>query len=165
MRKVIAAAFGAAFFLLAATPAAGDETGGSSAGAAAVRVSSARAGAAATTHRAGDLIVYRFACHDGPAMVEIARTGGSAVVAAGLMAAGRCFDNRAGAIAARLEAWIAGPFTAQGATSPASVWRVVDQFGDTEFVWIGDAGGRHAPSAGASETPGGVSAAEEARSI
>ena len=71
----------------------------------------------------------------------------SSAFAAVLVARGTCFRN-SGPIAARLEAWVAGPYPpddgrgARGA--PGSVWRVADQFGDTEYVWINDSGGRHA---------------------
>ncbi len=94
----------------------------------------AAGGEASTTHRAGDLVVYRFACHDAEDMIAIAERGA-------------CFRN-SGPIAARLEAWVAGPYPpdygrdARGASG--SVWRVTDQFGDTEYVWINDLGGRHA---------------------
>ena len=119
----------------------------------------------ATTHRAGDLVVYRFACHAAEDMIAIAERarlpslgqpgkprqpggrGGANELAAVLVEQGQCFQNRT-CIAARLEAWIAGPYPpeyGQGARGPpGSVWRVRDQFGDTEFVWINDRGGRHA---------------------
>ncbi len=95
----------------------------------------------ATTHRAGDLIVYRFACHDADSMIALAERGGAGDMAAVLISQGKCFQNP-GCIAARLDGWIAGPFPPpQG--PPGSVWLVRDQFGDTEFVWIGDSGGPH----------------------
>ncbi len=131
------AAAAAAFFMFAGVvpPAAADE--------------------ATTTHRAGDLIVYRFACHDAESMTAIAERarlpslggqGGANELAAVLVERGACFRNPT-CIAARLEAWVAGPYPpddgrgARGA--PGSVWRVADQFGDTEYVWINDSGGRH----------------------
>ncbi len=113
----------------------------------AVAASGAMAGETATTHRAGDLVVYRFACHDADDMIAIAERGGANELAAVLVERGACFRN-SGPIAARLEAWVAGPYPpdygrgARGA--PGSVWRVADQFGDTEYVWINDSGGRHA---------------------
>ena len=106
----------------------------------------AAADEATTTHRAGDLIVYRFACHDAESMTALAERGGGREIAVALIEQGLCFSN-AGPIAARLEAWVAGPYPpdygrgARGA--PGSVWRVADQFGDTEYVWINDSGGRH----------------------
>ena len=106
----------------------------------------AAGGEAATTHRAGDLVVYRFACHDADDMIAIAERGGANELAAVLVERGHCFRNPT-CIAARLEAWVAGPYPpdygrgARGA--PGSVWRVADQFGDTEYVWINDLGGRH----------------------
>ncbi len=102
---------------------------------------------AATTHRAGDLVVYRFACHDADDMIAIAERGGAGKLAAVLVERGQCFRNP-GPIAARLEAWVAGPYPpdyGRGVRGAAgSVWRVADQFGDTEYVWINDLGGRHA---------------------
>ncbi len=92
------------------------------------------AGEEATTHRAGDLVVYRFACHGAEDMIAIAERGGTNELAAVLVARGACFRNRT-CIAARLEAWVAGPYPpgygpgARGAAG--SVWRVADQFGDT----------------------------------
>ena len=121
----------------------------------------APAGEAATTHRAGDLVVYRFACHEAEDMIAIAERarppgkprqssgpGGANELAAVLVEQGQCFQNRT-CIAARLEAWIAGPYPPEYGSRrargpPGSVWRVRDQFGDTEFVWINDRGGRHA---------------------
>ncbi len=107
----------------------------------------AAGGAETTTHRAGDLVVYRFACHDADDMIAIAERGGANELAAVLVERGACFRN-SGPIAARLEAWIAGPYPpgyGRGARGPqGSVWRVADQFGDTEYVWINDSGGRHA---------------------
>lgn len=106
-----------------------------------------RTGEASTTHRAGDLVVYRFACHDADDMIAIAERGGANQLAAALVARGACFRSPA-CIAARLEAWVAGPYPpdhGQGTRGAAgSVWRVADQFGDTEYVWINDLGGRHA---------------------
>ncbi len=107
----------------------------------------AAGGAETTTPRAGDLVVYRFACHDADDMIAIAERGGANELAAILVERGQCFRNPT-CIAARLEAWVAGPYPpdygrgARGA--PGSVWRVADQFGDTEYVWITDLGGRHA---------------------
>ncbi len=101
-----------------------------------------RAGEAVTTHRSGDLIVYRFACHDAESMIALAERGGAGNLAAVLVSQGKCFQN-SGGIAARLESWIAGPYPPPRGT-PGSIWHVRDQFGDTEFVWIGDSGGRHA---------------------
>ena len=73
-----------------------------------------------------------------------------------LVERGACFRNPT-CIAARLETWVGGPFPpddGQGAAGPpGSVWRVRDQFGDTEYVWINDKGGRH-PPAGRSSTAG-----------
>ncbi len=114
----------AAFFMAAFWPAValGDET--------------------ATSHRPGDLIVYRFACHDADSLIALAERGGVGDLAAALVSQGRCFQS-SGCIAARLEAWIAGPYAAPRG-SPGSIWRVLDQVGDTEFVWIDDTGGRHA---------------------
>ena len=107
----------------------------------------AAGGEASTTHRAGDLVVYRFACHDADDMIAIAERGGANELAAALVARGACFRSPA-CIAARLEAWVAGhypPDDGQGTRGAAgSVWRVADQFGDTEYVWINDLGGRHA---------------------
>ncbi len=100
------------------------------------------AGEEATTHRPGDLIVYRFACHDPEAMIALAERGGAGDLAAALVLQGKCFQN-SGCIAATLEAWIAGPY-APPRGGGGSVWRVRDQLGDTEFVWIDDSGGRHA---------------------
>ncbi|MCH8035964.1 MAG: hypothetical protein IIC53_02440 [Proteobacteria bacterium] len=68
-----------------------------------------RAGETATTRRPGDLIVYRFACHDADSMVAIARSGGGADLAAALVSQGKCFQSPGG-IAATLEDWIAGPY-------------------------------------------------------
>ncbi len=106
----------------------------------------AAGGETATTHRPGDLIVYRFACHDAASMIALAERGGLGGVAAALVARGKCFQS-SGGIAATLEGWIAGPYPpTRGAPGAGggSVWRVRDQFGDTEFVWIDDARGRHA---------------------
>ena len=107
----------------------------------------AAGGEASTTHRAGDLVVYRFACHDAESMIAIAERGGAVEIAAVLIERGQCFRSPA-CIAARLEAWVAGPYPpdhGQGTRGAAgSVWRVADQFGDTEYVWINDLGGRHA---------------------
>ncbi len=129
MRLSLTAA-AAAFFMLAAVAAGG-----------------AMADEEATTHRAGDLIVYRFACHDADDMIAIAERGGANELAAVLVERGQCFRNPT-CIAARLEAWVAGPYPpdyGRGARGAAgSVWRVADQFGDTEYVWINDLGGRHA---------------------
>ncbi len=108
----------------------------------AVAPSGAMAGEAATTHRAGDLIVYRFACHDADSMIALAERGGAGDLAAALVSQGKCFQN-SGCIAATLESWIAGPYRPPRGT-PGSVWRVRDQVGDIEFVWIDDSGGRHA---------------------
>ncbi len=102
--------------------------------------SGALAGEEATTHRAGDLIVYRFACHDAESMTAIAERGGSELAFL-LISRRKCFNN-GGPIAARLDAWIAGPYPPP-AGPPGSVWRVTDQFGDTEYVWINDLGGPH----------------------
>lgn len=163
--RLLAACMAAAMF---SGLALGDE-------AAPARPKLAPAGEAATTHRAGDLVVYRFACHAAEDMIAIAerarppawrapadrpslglptksrQSGGPAganELAAILVEQGQCFQNPV-CIAARLEAWIAGPYPpeygsrrARGAAG--SVWRVRDQFGDTEFVWINDRGGRHA---------------------
>jgi hypothetical protein len=123
--RALAAALGAVFFmsaLLAADPV--------------------RADAGATTHRPGDLIVYRFACHDADSMIALAERGGVPEMAAALVSQGKCFQG-SGCIAARLEGWVAGPYPPPRGT-PGSVWRVRDQLGDTEFVWIDDAGGPHA---------------------
>ncbi len=116
----------------------------------------AAGGEQATTHRAGDLVVYRFACHDAESMIAIAERsrlpslggqGGANELAAVLVERGTCFRNPT-CIAAKLEDWVAGPYPpgyGQGARGAAgSVWRVADQFGDTEYVWINDLGGRHA---------------------
>lgn len=107
----------------------------------------AAGGETATTHRAGDLVVYRFACHGAEDMIAIAERGGANELAAVLVARGACFRNRT-CIAARLEAWVAGPYPpddGRGTRGAAgSVWRVADQFGDTEYVWVNDSGGRHA---------------------
>ncbi len=103
----------------------------------------AKVGETATTHRPGDLIVYRFACHDAEAMIALAERGGAGDLAAALVLQGKCFQS-SGCIAARLEGWIAGPYPPPRGT-PGSVWRVRDQLGDTEFVWIDDSGGPHLP--------------------
>ena len=104
-------------------------------------ITPALAGEEATTHRAGDLIVYSFACHDAESMTAIAERRGAAEIAVVLIQSGDCFKS-ARPIAARLEAWIAGPYPPP--VGPAgSVWRVVDQFGDTEYVWFNDQGGIH----------------------
>ena len=123
--RALMTAAAAAFFVLAAVA-----TGG------------AVAGQEATTHRPGDLIVYRFACHDADSMIALAERGGAGDLAAALVSQGKCFQN-SGCIAATLEGWIAGPYPPPRGT-PGSVWRVRDQLGDTEFVWIDDSGGRHA---------------------
>ncbi len=102
----------------------------------------AAGGETATSHRPGDLIVYRFACHDADSMIALAERGGAGALAAALVLRGACFQN-SGCIAATLESWIAGPYPPPRGT-PGSVWRVRDQLGDTEFVWIDDSGGRHA---------------------
>ena len=102
----------------------------------------AAGGETATTHRPGDLIVYRFACHDADSMIALAERGGAGEVAAALVSQGKCFQS-SGCIAARLEGWIAGPYPPPRGMA-GSVWRVRDQLGDTEFVWIDDSGGRHA---------------------
>ena len=99
-------------------------------------------GETATSHRAGDLIVYRFGCHDAESMTAIAERAGAGEIAVVLIGQGLCFSNPT-CIAARLEAWVAGPY-APPVGPPGSVWRVADQYGDTEYVWIRDAGGRHA---------------------
>ncbi len=87
-----------------------------------------------TTHRGGDLVVYRFACHDADDMIAIAERGGANELAAVLVARGACFRNPT-CIAARLEAWVAGPYSpgyGQGlGGASGSIWRVTDQFGDT----------------------------------
>ena len=101
----------------------------------------AAGGEEATTHRAGDLAVYRFACHDAENMTAIAERRGEGVLAAALVEHGKCFWNPTG-IAARLDAWVAGPYLPPRGHS-GSVWRVRDQFGDIEFIWIDDLGGRH----------------------
>jgi hypothetical protein len=102
----------------------------------------AAGGEAATSHRSGDLVVYRFACHNAASIIALAERGGAGDMAAALVAQGKCFQN-SGCIAARLVDWIAGPYPPpRGA--PGSIWRVRDQFGDTEFVWIDDSGGPHA---------------------
>jgi hypothetical protein len=102
----------------------------------------AAGGETATSHRAGDLIVYRFACHDAESMIALAERGGAGEAAAALVSQGKCFQS-SGCIAAILEGWIAGPYPPPRGR-PGSVWRVRDQLGDTEFVWIADGGGRHA---------------------
>ena len=98
----------------------------------------------ATSHRLGDLVVYRFACHDADSIIALAERGGAGDIAAALVSRGRCFQNP-GCIAARLEAWVAGPYPPPRG-GPGSIWRVRDQFGDTEFVWINDSGGPHPAS-------------------
>ncbi len=103
----------------------------------------AAGGETATSHRPGDLIVYRFACHDADSMIALAERGGAGEVAAALVSRGKCFQS-SGCIAATLEDWIAGPYAPPRGT-PGSVWRVRDQLGDTEFVWIDDSGGPHLP--------------------
>ncbi len=110
-----------------------------------------RAGETATTHRPGDLIVYRFACHDPEAMIALAERGGAGDLAVALVLQGACFQNSS-CIAATLEGWIAGPYAPPRGT-PGSVWRVRDQLGDTEFVWINDSGGPHQPT---TPTPPGL---------
>jgi hypothetical protein len=102
----------------------------------------AAGGETATSHRVGDLIVYRFACHDAESMIALAERGGAGEAAAALVSQGKCFQS-SGCIAAILEGWIAGPYPPPRGR-PGSVWRVRDQLGDTEFVWIADGGGRHA---------------------
>ncbi len=125
-RALVAAS--AAFFMLAFWP------------------TSTLAGETATTHRPGDLIVYRFACHDADSILALAERGGAGELAAMLVSQGACFQS-SGCIAATLEGWVAGPYPpARG--SPGSIWRVRDQFGDTEFVWIDDSNGPHLPSPG-----------------
>ncbi len=106
----------------------------------------AAGGETATSHRPGDLIVYRFACHDADSMIALAERGGAGDLAAALVSRGACFRS-SGCIAATLEGWIAGPYLPPRGT-PGSVWRVRDQLGDTEFVWIDDSGGRHAARRG-----------------
>ncbi len=101
-----------------------------------------RAGQMATTHRPGDLIVYRFACHDAESMIALAERGGLRDMAAALLSQGKCFQSP-GCIAARLEGWVGGPYPPPRGR-PGSVWRVRDQAGDIEFVWIDDFGGSHA---------------------
>ena len=83
-----------------------------------------KAGETATTHRPGDLIVYRFACHDADSLIALAERGGAGDLAAALVLQGKCFQN-AGCIAARLEGWIAGPYTPPRGTpgSVARSWR------------------------------------------
>ncbi len=104
----------------------------------------AAGGETATSHRPGDLIVYRFACHDADSMIALAERGGAGALAAALVLRGACFQN-SGCIAATLEGWIAGPYPPPRGP-PGSVWRVRDQLGDTEFVWIDDGGGPHLPA-------------------
>ena len=101
----------------------------------------AMAGEEATTRRAGDLILYRFACHDAESMTAIAGRGGSNELVFLLMSREKCFNSK-GPIAARLDAWIAGPY-APPAAPAGSVWRVIDQYDDTEYIWINDKGGPH----------------------
>lgn len=127
-RALILTAAAAAFCMLAFWPGSGSAAGGE----------------AATSHRAGDLIVYRFACHDADSMIALAERGGAGALAAALVLRGECFQN-SGCIAATLEGWVAGPYPPPRGT-PGSVWRVRDQLGDTEFVWIDDGGGPHLPA-------------------
>ncbi len=131
MITLIPAAKRAAFFVLAAALAAVSFWG------------PATAGEEATTHRAGDLVTYSGACHDAESMIAVAERGGLPELWAVMMEQGRCF-RAPRPIAAVLEEWLAGPY--RPASRPAmsgSVWRVLDQLGDTEFVWLNDTGGRH----------------------
>ncbi len=105
------------------------------------------AGEEATTRRPGDLIVYRFACHDAETMIALAERGGAGDLAAALVLQGKCFQSSS-CIAARLEEWIAGPFALKFESQEASsVWRLRDQLGNTVFALFYDAGGPHQPAA------------------
>ena len=123
MHRLIAAAFGAAFSMLAFWPGA------------------ALGGEQATPHRAGDIVGIHWACHDAASVIAIAESPRRAELGAVLTEQGKCFWLGT-MIRARLMEWIAGPFAGPDRAT-GSVWRAIDRTGDTEFVWIGDAGGHH----------------------
>ena len=111
---------------------------------AAVAVSNlAAAGEEATTWRAGDFVMYAGGCHDARSMIAVAKSPSKGELWGVLIDGARCFTLHR-RIAARLEEWIDGPFRHDAPTNfVGSVWRVLDVAGDTEFIWLGDAGGPH----------------------
>ena len=95
----------------------------------------------ATTWRAGDLVHYRGGCHVAENMTKVAESGNPDELMFLFAQQEKCFVLPR-AISAVLKAWVAGPYTAPNGFV-GSVWEVLDQLGDTEFVWIRDLGGPH----------------------
>lgn len=107
------------------------------------RAAPAFGGEEATTHRVGDRGSYRLACGDADSMIAFAERGGVAELWAVMVEQGKCSESPK-RIKGALEAWIVGPFASENTGVAGSVWRVLNQYGDTVFIWISDEGGPHA---------------------
>ncbi len=100
-----------------------------------------QSGADLTTRRVGDAIQYTSGCHTVEDMTRLARAGDFRGLGGELLREGKCFQMPLPA-AAVLKKWLSGPYSI-GVGRAASIWRIVDQFGDVEFILIYDLGGPH----------------------
>lgn len=104
-----------------------------------------------TTHRAGDYGVYRAGCHDAQSMVRMAESDTNELWFL-LQAEKKCFVLVQPARYMLVE-FIVGPFPRKKPGSTfgqlGSVWKIRDSFGDEEYIWGSDEGGRHEAVGGA----------------
>ncbi len=98
-------------------------------------------GADLTTRRVGDAIQYTAGCHAVEDMTRLAESGDYRGLGGALLRAEKCFHMSMPA-AAVLKKWVSGPYTA-GVARATSIWKVVDQFGETEFILLFNLGGPH----------------------
>ena len=96
----------------------------------------AAAGELATTHRAGDFVLYQHGCHDAESMIKVAKKGGAADVTAAMFVEGKCYSLPKLKPALLLE-WLAGTFYPIDSDEPGSVWAVRDQHGKFVFAFPG----------------------------
>ena len=94
-----------------------------------------------TTWRVNDAILYRTACHAEEDILHVARDENPYELGNVLIEQGKCFSLQS-PVHAVLVRWVAGPFTLPGDIQ-ASVWEILDQFGDTEFLLAKNFGGPH----------------------
>ncbi len=100
-----------------------------------------QSGADLTTRRVGDAIQYTSGCHTVEDMTRLARSEDFRGLADKLVREGKCFQMPSPA-AAVLKKWRSGPYKILDLHA-ASVWQILDQFGDVEFALFFDLGGPH----------------------
>ncbi len=104
-------------------------------------VGQVQSGADLTTRRVGDAIQYVAGCHTAEDMTRLAQSRDFYELADKLVREGKCFQMPR-PVAAVLKKWISGPYTPSDARA-ASVWQILDQYGDVEFALFYDLGGPH----------------------